>query len=119
MQAVQLAVRPEPATGQSFECWLNEQLSASGTGGLSFFKLTYRSPAWAEPDVLPFLIAHSQTITDPGAGSRMKDAELLNWTRNVHSLTAAVKIIVPGIRELTEPEQRNLRGIYRKLYRKA
>lgn len=118
MATPHLAVRTEPATGQSFECWLNEEASFSGTG-MSLFILTYSQAASSESNRLPSLIAHRHGITDPGAGFRLREPELLNWTKNLHGLNAVATMILPGIRQLTEPEQRNLRGIYRKLYRKA
>jgi hypothetical protein len=114
----QLTVRAEPATGQSFECWLNEGLSTSGTGCLSRYTLTYQASI-SEWNEVPSLIAHRHGITDPEAGIRLKESELLSWTKNLHGLNTVAGMIFPGIRELTEPEQRNLRNIYRKLYRKV
>jgi len=114
----QPTVRTEPATGQSFECWLGEGLSAYGTGAALQFTITYY-PSVVEPSRLPSLIAHGYGITDPEAGFRLKEGELLDWTKNLHALNTVASVIFPGIRELTEPEQRNLRSIYRKLYRKV
>jgi hypothetical protein len=114
----QLTVRAEPATGQSFECWLTEGLSTSGTGGVSRFSITYQANV-SESNRLPTLIAHRHGITGPEAGFRLRESELLNWTKNLYALNTVAGMIFPGIRELTEPEQRNLRNIYRKLYRKA
>lgn len=111
----QLAVRAEPATGQSFDCWLNEELSACGTGGTSLFKLTYLNAS----ESLPSLIAQQYNITDPEAGFRLREPQLLNWARNLHGLNTVAGMMIPGIRELTGAEQRNLRNIYQKLYRKA
>ena len=116
---VQLTVGTQPATGQSIECWLNEELSASGTGAVSLFKLKYFHADSNDPQSLPSLIAQRQNLTDPEAGFRFKQGELLSWTKDFHSLSTVAAMIFPGIRELTEPEQRNLRSIYRKLYRKA
>jgi hypothetical protein len=112
----QLAASSQPATGQSFECWLNEELSATGTDGVSLFELTYMQAGFHG---LPSLIAHRHEVTDPGAGLRLKEPELLSWFKNLHELSAVGGMIIPGIRELTPPEQSNLRSIYRKLYRKA
>lgn len=109
-----LAVSSQPATGQSFQCWLNAELSACGTGITFPFKLKYS----IDPDDLP-AVTYWCDVTDPEAGSRLKQSELLNWTKNLHALNVVAGIIIPGIRELTEPEQHNLRNIYRKLYRKA
>jgi hypothetical protein len=119
MATPQLAVRANPATGQSIVCWLDEELSTSGTGGMSLFTVTYSQVDLAEPNSLPSLIAYRHGITDPEAEFRLKEPELLNWTKNLHDLNVVAGMILPGIRELTEPEQRNLRSIYRKLYRKA
>lgn len=116
---VQLAVGAQPATGQSFECWLNEELSARGTGSVSLFKLTYWQTDSNDQQSLPSLIARRHNVTDPEAGFRFKQGELLSWTKDLHSLNTVAGMIFPGIRELTEPEQRNLRNVYRKLYRKA
>ena len=112
----QLPASSQPATGQSFECWLNEELSATGTGGVSLFELTYFQAGFHG---LPSLIAHRHEVTDPAAGFRFKEPELLGWTKNLHELNAVGGMIIPGIRELSASEQSNLRGIYRKLYRKA
>lgn len=165
MATPEVAVGTGPATGQSFECWLSQTLSASGTG--SFFRsmhshvvpefnavpagslliftgsdaalpepvltLTCSPILSAEPlsvftgsyaasvdlDSLASLVAYRRCITDPEAGFRLREPELLNWTKNLHDLNAVTGVILPGIRELTEPEQRNLRGVYQKLYRKA
>ena len=117
---MQLPVRAEPATGQSFECWLSEELSACGTGGTggrSLFTLTYLNASMGND--LPSLIAHRHSVTDPEAGFRLKEPQLLDWVRNLHGLNAVAGMIIPGIRELTAPEQRNLRTIYSKLYRRA
>lgn len=119
MMATHLAVRAEPATGQSFECWLKEELSTSGTGSMSLFTLTYSQADLSESNSLPSLVALRHGMTDPGAGFRLRQPELLNWTKNLHGLNAVAGMILPGIRQLTEPEQRNLRAVYRKLYRKV
>lgn len=115
----QLTFGTEPATGQSFECWFNEELSARGTGGVSYVTLTYLQADSNDPESLPSLIARRDSVTDPEAGFRFKHDELLGWTKNLHGLSAVATMIFPGIRPLTEPEQRNLRNLYRKLYRKA
>jgi hypothetical protein len=117
MATPQLAVRP--ATGQSFKCWLTEELATSGTGGMSRFTLMCPRRDSAEPDSLQLLIACRHGITDPEAGFRLAKPEMLNWTKNLQSLNIVAGVILPGIRELTESEQSNLRGVYRKLYRKA
>jgi hypothetical protein len=70
-------------------------------------------------DALPSVIASRLDVTDPQAGLRLKEPQLLNWSRNLHGLNTVAGMIIPGLREITEPEQRNLRNIYRKLYRKA
>lgn len=164
MATSQMALTMEPATGQSFECWLTETLSASGTGSVfsatdsqklstdvllgavpaqprlmwagsqeasgnpvliltvsdkPFFKLASSQLVSEEANSLASLIAYRHGITDPDAGFRLREPEMLNWTRNLHDLSVVSRMILPGIRELTEPEQRNLRGIYKKLYRKA
>ena len=116
---VQISVRAQPATGQSFECWLNEELSATGTGGVALFTLTYSQANPGDPQSLPSLIAHRQNVTDPDAGLRFRQRELLTWMKDFRSLNRVAAMMFPGIRELTEPEQRSLRSFYRKLYRKA
>src|SRR6266404_5584550 len=116
---MQLAVKAEPATGQSFQGWLSEELSACGTGGASLFTLTYSNASSDDPEGLPSLIARRCGITDPEAGFRLQEPQLLNWVSNLRGLSAVAGMIIPGIRELTEPEQRNLRRVYWKLYRKA
>ena len=115
----QQTVGTQPATGQSFDCWLNEELSARGTGDVSHVTLTYLRPDSIDVGSLASLIARRHSVTDPEAGFRFKHGELLGWTKNLHELSAAATMIFPGIRPLTEPEQRNLRNLYRKLYRKA
>lgn len=116
----QLTVGTEPATGQSFECWFNEELSARGTGGASHVTLTYlQADSSNDLEGLPLLIARRNSVTDPEASFRFKHGELLGWTKNLHKLSAVATMIFPGIRPLTEPERRNLRNLYRKLYRKA
>jgi len=116
---MQLAVKAEPATGQSFQGWLSQELSASGTGGVSLFTLTYLNASSHDPEGLPSLLARRCGITDPEASLRLQEPQLLNWARNLHGLSAVAGMIIPGIRDLTEPEQRSLRHVYRKLYRKA
>lgn len=115
MAPAQFAVRAEPATGQSFDCWLTEELSTCGTGCTSLFTLTYLNAN----EGLPSVIARHYNVTDPHAGFRAREPELLNWARNLQELNTVAGMIIPGIRELTGAEQRNLRGIYQKLYRKA
>jgi hypothetical protein len=90
-----------------------------GTGGLSLFTLTYSNASLGADEGLPSLIAHRNSVTDPEAGFRLKEPQLLSWVRNRHALNTVAGMIIPGIRELTEPEQRNLRNIYSKLYRRA
>jgi hypothetical protein len=122
MTAAQLAVRAEPATGQSFQGWLSEELSLRGTGGnMSRFALTHLNLDSIDPNslLLLSLIAPRYSVTDPEAVFRLKEPQLLNWANNLHALSTVAGMIIPGIRELTEPEQRNLRHVYRKLYRKA
>lgn len=142
-----VAARMERATGQSFECWLSEAVSTFGTGSMAVFSLTPSQEVSAvplfsllfsqafsdeplllltgsqeistEPNTLPALIVTRQGVTDPEARFRLREPALLNWTRNLHDLNVVTGMILPGMRELTEPEQRNLRGIYKKLRRKA
>jgi len=109
-----LPVRAQPAIGQSFNCWLSEELSACGTGG-TLFTLTYLNAS----EGLPSVIARHFNITDPEAGFRPREPQLFNWARNLEELNTVAGMIIPGIRELTGAEQRNLRNIYQKLYRKA
>jgi hypothetical protein len=116
---VQFAVRAEPATGQSFDCWLREELSTCGTGDTSLFRLTYLNTTIVDAEALPSVIARRLDITDPQAGFRVKEPQMLDWSKNLHELNTVAGMIIPGLREITEPEQRNLRHIYRKLYRKA
>jgi hypothetical protein len=114
--AVQIPASAQPATGQSFECWLNEELAATGTGGVSLFELTYLQ---ADFHTLPSLMARRLEVTDPQAGLRTRASELLEWTKNLHDLNAVGAMVIPGIREMSASEQSNLRGVYRKLFRKA
>jgi hypothetical protein len=111
----QFAVRTEPATGQSFDCWLSEELSACGTGGTSLFTLTY----FHASEGLPSVIAQRYNVTDPEAGFRPREPQLFNWAKNYQKLNTVAGMIIPGIRELTGAEQSNLRSVYQKLYRKA
>jgi hypothetical protein len=116
---MQLAARAVPATGQSFQGWLSEELSSCGTGGVSLFTLTYLNASSNDPEGLPSLIVHRCGVTDPQAAFRLQEPQLLNWAKNLDGLSTMAGMIIPGIRGLTEPEQRNLRHVYRKLYRKA
>lgn len=167
MAILEIAVRMEPATGQSIECWLSQTMSISGTGGLfssahshlasalrlfeaasvgsllistgsqastePLLTLNYSRAVSAEPvlaltdsemvsagpNSLASLIAYGRSTTDPEARLRLRKPELLDWTKSLHDLSTVTRMILPGIRELTEAEQRNLRGIYKKLRRKA
>ena len=114
--AIQIPASAQPATGQSFECWLNEELATTGTGGISQFELTYLQ---ADFQTLPALMARRLEVTDPRAEFRTRTSELLDWTKNLYNLNAVGAMVIPGIRELSAAEQSNLRGVYRKLFRKA
>jgi hypothetical protein len=116
--AAQLPASAGPATGQSFECWLTEGLSTSGTGGLSLFTVAYLQADSEDLNGLPLLIAH-RNVTDPQAGLRTRTSELFDWTKNLYELNAVGAMVIPGIREMSASEQSNLRGVYRKLFRKA
>jgi hypothetical protein len=120
MTAAQLDVRAEPATGQPFDVWLSQELLARGTGdSMARFALTYLNSGSTDPNGLPSLIAPRYNVTDPEAIFRLREPQLLNWAKNLEALSTVAGMVMPGIRELTEPEQRNLRRVYRKLYRKA
>lgn len=59
-------------------------------------------------------------ITDPNAQTRFsRRSPVEEMAQNLGSLSAAAKIIIPGLRDLTAPEQANLRHYYKKLYRKV
>lgn len=60
----------------------------------------------------------STVTTDPGAQNRSQKNHFFEWSRNLAQLSAVAQKIIPELRPMTVPEQRNLGKYYDKLYRK-
>lgn len=108
----------EKPTGESLQAWLNQELSSCRTGQSKSINLVYHTSSnFHMSDSLDVLICGSPS-TDPGANLKFRETYLVEWSQNLSQLSAAARAIIPGLRNLTNSERKNLQHYYRKLYRK-
>lgn len=109
----------EPPTGMSIQAWLAESYSDRLTGQSAQLGWVHYTLYSQQSEVSPYVYVINTVATDPGASHRAREIGLADWSRNLAHLTTTAKAVIPGLRDLTPPERKNLRQYYRTLYRKA
>ena len=101
------------STGTAFSTWLRDQFaeSQSQTGKLFPVRVLCVGPLGAT-----FV---GERLTGTANTLRTEVSSGKDWAKNLFLLTSAAKLIIPEMREMTAAENRNLRGYYNHLYRKA
>jgi hypothetical protein len=61
----------------------------------------------------------SAGITDANAQKRFGERDISGMAQSLSRLALAAKLVVPGLRDMTQEEKSALRHYYRGLYRKA
>jgi hypothetical protein len=111
---------PEPQTGVSIPMWFDQTVADQLTGESAPSGVLYCNSLHEYSHGAEF---HAQVwdfaLTDAGASQRTRQVGVVDWSRNLAGLTAVAEAVIPGLREPSPAERKNLRQYYRKLFRKA
>lgn len=101
------------ATGTALSVWLREQFADSQgqTGKLVPVRMICVGPLDAMCTEEGTAQAHKPSLT------QVRGAK--DWVQNLSLLASAAKLIIPEMRSMSPEEQRNLKGYYARIYRKA
>lgn len=120
-------VQRERATGQSAPFWLfeNQQQVENTATGESIVYLLSGYPTlgnmidYLSTDCWDLCTLNCYTgVTDPEAGLRMREPNVLTWSQNLSALGTIARQVIPGLRELTPSEQSGLSQYRKRLFRK-
>jgi hypothetical protein len=118
----------ERATGQSAPMWFGDkmELAEKGLTGEAVLIVLNSDPflgnalGFYPSDPLEQLtVTYYTGMTDPDANFRVRDSHLLAWSQNLSNLGTVARMVIPGLRELTQPEQDGLRQYRKRLFRKV